>query len=275
MIRFKEAKKRPGRLSARLKHHGLRLQSRAGCLVLKAFARQVRPEWNAHSIGVAIFRAHELAKIGREGLGAFQAPVGHPRMRSALGKVLPAHENMIQAWTGRDVMIEILTGVGLVVHQEPLIAEPKILDQNSIARKLLVAIVGDFDPPKPRVQPRVKPQRDSMSDPALLSFPHIAVIQGSDAKRRFWAYNGENCGLRSAYTQIEARHAIANRQGQRLIDDDPAVRFRVLDGEDRAGRQDADGKPRPIGDPQKGEIVSMRRRQDLNRRIEYHPSHCP
>ncbi len=30
-------------------------------------------------------------------------------------------------------MVKILTGVGLVVHQEALIAEPKILDQNSVA----------------------------------------------------------------------------------------------------------------------------------------------
>ena len=33
----------------------------------------------------------------------------------------------------RDVMVEILAGVGLVVHQEALIAEPEILDQDSVA----------------------------------------------------------------------------------------------------------------------------------------------
>ncbi len=87
----------------------------------------------------------------------------------------------------RDVVVEILTGVGLVVHQEALIAEPEILDQNSVAWELLVAVVGEFDPPKPRVQPRVKPKRDPMSEPALLSFPHIAVVR---ATRREAALSG-------------------------------------------------------------------------------------
>src|SRR5580693_5181443 len=92
---------------------------------------------------------------------------------------------MIQAWMDREVVVKVLTGVGLVVHQEPLIAEPKILDQNRVAWELLVAVVCGFDPPKPRVHPRVKPKRDPMSDPALLSFPHIAVIRGPDAKLSF------------------------------------------------------------------------------------------
>ena len=51
----------------------------------------------------------------------------------------------------RDVMIKILTGVGLVVHQEALIAQPKILDQNSVAWQLLLAAVDNLDPPEPRV----------------------------------------------------------------------------------------------------------------------------
>src|SRR3984957_18132010 len=171
---------------------------------------------------------------------------------------------MIQPWVGRDVVVEILTGVGLVVHQEALIAEPEILDQNSVAWELLVAVVGEFDPPKPRVQPRVKPKRDPMSEPALLSFPHIAVVRGPDAKPTFGPHQRQSLRPLAARAQIEARHAVADRQGKRLIDDDPTVRLRVLDGEDRAGRKDADRKPGPIGDPQKVEIVSTRRRQDLN-----------
>ena len=51
----------------------------------------------------------------------------------------------------RDVMVEILAGVGLVVHQEALIAEPKILDQNRVAWELLVAAIDNLDPPEPRV----------------------------------------------------------------------------------------------------------------------------
>ena len=48
-------------------------------------------------------------------------------------------------------MVEILTGVGLVVHQEALIAEPEILDEDSVAGELLVAAVDNLDPPEPRV----------------------------------------------------------------------------------------------------------------------------
>ena len=33
----------------------------------------------------------------------------------------------------RDIMVEILTGVGLVVHEKALIAEPEILDEDSVA----------------------------------------------------------------------------------------------------------------------------------------------
>ena len=136
----------------------------------------------------------------------------------------------------RDVMVEILAGVGLVVHQEALIAEPKILDQNRVAWELLVAAIGDLDPPKPRVPPRVKPKRDPMSDAALFSLPDIAVVRSADPKRRLWTHRRQNRRPRSAQTQIEARHTVADRQRERLIDDDPTIGFRVLDGEDGAGR---------------------------------------
>ncbi len=91
-----------------------------------------------------------------------------------------------------DMMVEILASVGFVVHQEALIAEPQILDQDSIAWEPLFAVVGDFDPPKPRVQPRVKPKRDLMSDPTLLTFPDIAVVRRPDPKRRLGAYNQQS-----------------------------------------------------------------------------------
>ena len=78
----------------------------------------------------------------------------------------------------RDVMVEILTGVGLVVHQEALIAEPEILDENSVAGELLVAALTTSTPPEPRVQSRVQPKRDPMADAALFSLPHIAVVRG-------------------------------------------------------------------------------------------------
>src|ERR1700722_4406271 len=84
VVRLKEAKKRPGRLSASLKRYSLRLQSRARRLVLKAFGRQVGPEGNVELISVAICWPHQLPKVGGEAFGAFHTAVGHPGMRSAL-----------------------------------------------------------------------------------------------------------------------------------------------------------------------------------------------
>jgi hypothetical protein len=49
----------------------------------------------------------------------------------------------------RDMMIEILTGVGFVVHQEALFAEAEILDEDGVAGQLAVSQVDRFDPPLP------------------------------------------------------------------------------------------------------------------------------
>ena len=46
-----------------------------------------------------------------------------------------------------NVMVEILTGVGFVVHQEAPIAETKILDKDGVAWDLAVATAHDFHPP--------------------------------------------------------------------------------------------------------------------------------
>ena len=133
------------------------------------------------------------------------------------------------------------------------------------------AIVDDFEPPEPRVQARVQPERDPMPDAALLSLPDIAVVRSADAKPRLGTDHGQNCRLRSARAQIEPRHAVGDWGSERLVDHDPAVRLRMLDGEDRSARQKADRKPRPVGDPQKAELVPARRCQDLNRRVRHAP----
>src|SRR5882757_3196577 len=117
----------------------------------------------------------------------------------------------------------------------------------------------------------MQPQSDAMTDPALFSLPDIAVVRSAHAKRLLWTHHGQNRRPRSAHTQIETHHAVADRQGERLVNHDPTIRFSVLDREDGAGRQYADRKPRPVGDPQKLEIVSMRRRQVINRRIQHDP----
>ncbi len=93
-----------------------------------------------------------------------------------------------------DMMVEILTGVGLIIHQETLIAEPQILDEDSVAWELLVAPVDDLDAPEPRVQSRVQPEGDPVANAVLRSLPDIAVVRGADAKRRLWAHDGRLIG---------------------------------------------------------------------------------
>src|ERR1700722_14471421 len=120
----------------------------------------------------------------------------------------------------RDMVVEILAGVGLVVHQEALIAEPEILDEDSVAGKRLIAAIHDLDAPEPRAQSLVQPERDPMANAGPVSFPHIAVIRSADTKPSFGADQRQSRRLMPAYTQIEARHAVGDRQGKRLIDHD-------------------------------------------------------
>ena len=139
----------------------------------------------------------------------------------------------------RDMMVEILAGVGLVVHEKALIAKPEILDEDRVAGHVRSAIVGDFEAPEPGVEARVKPERNPMPDAGRRSLPDIAIVRRADAKSCLGTDHGQNRRLRSAHPQIDPPHAVGDRRGERLIDHDPTVRRSVLDGEDGAGRQDA------------------------------------
>src|ERR1700722_11269331 len=98
----------------------------------------------------------------------------------------------------RDMVVEILAGVGLVVHQEALIAEPQILDEDSVAGKRLIAAIHNLDAPEPRVRSRVQPERDPMADAAPVAFPDITVIRGAHTKPSFGPHQRQNRRLMSA-----------------------------------------------------------------------------
>ena len=164
MIGLIEAEERPGGRRAGLERDSPRLQSRAGRLELKALRREARPEWDGEPIGVTVGGAHHLAKIGGEVRRAFQTAVRGPWMRSALRQILPAHQNKDPAPMARDVMVRVLAGVGLVVHEKARIAKPEILDEDGVAGDVRFAIVDDLDAPEPGVQARMQPERDPMPD---------------------------------------------------------------------------------------------------------------
>src|SRR5271165_787433 len=216
---------------------------------------QARPERTHELIGVTVGGPHHLAEISGEACSAFETPVRCPGIYAALRQILPTRQHVVQARMPRNMMIEILTGVGFVVHHEAPIAETKVLDEDGVAGNLAVAPVGDFHPPQPYVQARMQPEGDPMADAALLSFPDKAIIRGADAESRLWPDNRQDRRLGSADAQIEARHAVGDGRSERLVDHDPTARCAVLDGENRATGQKADRQPEAVDDPRGVEIL--------------------
>ena len=116
-----------------------------------------------------------------------------------------------------DMMVEILAGVSLVVHQEALIAEPEILDQDSVAwERLHLGRLTTSTRQNHAFNSRVQPKRDAMSDAVLRSFPHIAVVRSANAKPPFRAYDAES----SADLRLRAnRGAPCRRRSARRASD--------------------------------------------------------
>ena len=95
----------------------------AGKLMLKPFARQVRAERKTECIGVAKARPEKLLSIGRKAVRAVKASMHDERMQPILRQVLAAHHDRPVALMTGNVMVDILRGVGLVVHEEATVAE--------------------------------------------------------------------------------------------------------------------------------------------------------
>jgi hypothetical protein len=55
------------------------------------------------------------------------------------------------------MVIDILRRIGLVVHEEPALAEAQILHEERIASHCRRAIVDDIHPPQPERLTRVQP----------------------------------------------------------------------------------------------------------------------
>src|SRR5271157_3936853 len=115
----------------------------------------------------------------------------------------------------------------------------------------------------------MQPERDLMAHAALFSFPDNAVIRGADAEPRLGTDDRQDLWLRSADAQMEASHAAGDQGCERLVDHDPPVRFRVLDGENRAAWQEADRETGAVDDPREAKIVLARRHQDICRRVRH------
>ena len=64
-----------------------------------------------------------------------------------MGKILPAHDHRAALLIMADMVIDILRGIGLVVHERTALAEAKVLDEYRIGFNVAVTPVGDLDPP--------------------------------------------------------------------------------------------------------------------------------
>ena len=116
--------------------------------------------------------------------------------------------------------------------------------KDGVAGELAVPPVDHFEPPQPDARTRMQPERDTMADAALFSFPDKAVIRSADAEPSLGTDDRQDRRLRPAEAQEKAAHAVGDRRGEHLVDHDPALRIDMLDGEDRAARQEADGDAR-------------------------------
>ena len=58
--------------------------------MLQAHRREIRPEGDGETIGVAVGGAHQLPKIGRKSGSTFETAVRDPRMPAVLLKILAA-----------------------------------------------------------------------------------------------------------------------------------------------------------------------------------------
>ena len=128
-----KAEEAPGRACARRQHGWRGLDRGAGDLVLQPRARQVCPKRKAKSIAVAKGGAEELHPIRRKAASRHRDIHGQrPRVVAALREILPAHDHRPVSRVPRDMMVDILRGVGLVVHQESALAETNVLDEDRV-----------------------------------------------------------------------------------------------------------------------------------------------
>ena len=193
-----------------------------------------------------------------------QAAVGGPGIGAALRQILAAHQHGPHPGMAGDMMVHVLAGIGFVVHQEALVAEAEVLDEDCVAGQVLVALVGDLDAPEPDVRLRAQPERHLMPDAAALSFPHDAVRPRADPQPRIGADDRAHRGPGAPDPQKESRHAVANRGGHRLVDHHPARAVDTLHRKDGAAWKQGDRQPGRVSDIRHVKIASAWRNQGFH-----------
>ena len=97
--------------------------------------------------GVPIAGPQQLHRVGGEAGRAVQATVRDPRVAAALRQVLPGHHHGPAARVQGDMVVDVLRGVGLVVHDEAAIAQADVLHEDRVTRHLGRARIHDVEAP--------------------------------------------------------------------------------------------------------------------------------
>ena len=154
-----------------------------------------------------------------------------------------------------DVVVDVLRGVGLVVHDEAAVAEAEVLHEDRVARHRLGAGVRDLHPPQPEVVRGMQPERDAVPQARRRALPDEAIVSGAEADLRAGSDCLHNRRLWSAEPQVQAADPPVEGRAVDLVDQRPAALVLVLDGEQASVGQDADRQPGPAADAAQAEIT--------------------
>ncbi len=210
MIGHIKAEEAPGRASARRQRGWRGLDRGTSELVLQPRVRQACSKCKAKRISVAEGGAEELHPIGRKATRAVKASVRNPGVQAALREVLPAHDHLSVNGVPRDMVVDILRGVGFVVHQEATVAEADVLDENRIEGWRGGACIHCLQMPQPSGVLRMQRECEAEADTACLRFPYKAVSSKTEPGIGAWAGGLEwerslavNAHIHPAYAAID------------------------------------------------------------------------
>src|SRR5271168_349863 len=127
----------------------------------------------------------------------------HPRIPPALRQVLAAHDDPPVTLVAGDVVVDVLRGVGLAVHQETTVTKANVLNENGIDGLGGFADICRVQVPKPSGVPRMQRERYAVAEAARLVFPNKTVAGGAEPA----------LGARPGYHDADGRGA-ANAQIQ-------------------------------------------------------------
>src|SRR5208282_740528 len=134
----------------------------------------------------------------------------NPGVQAALREVLPAHDHLSVNGVRRDMVVDILRGVGFVVHQEATVAEADVLVENRVEGSRGGACIHRLQMPQPSGVSRIQRECEAAADTARLRFPYKPVSSKTEPGIGAWAGGLEwkwslavNAHIHPAYAAID------------------------------------------------------------------------